>query len=245
MSDSTARSSGRRPGRFVAGVDGCRTGWVVALRDLGTQSLSVRWVANFTDVLALPEAPTFVAVDMPIGLLDAAAPGGRECDRQGRALLGSPRCSSVFTPPVRAALCATTHPTAHAMNRASSPAGIGVTLQAFGILRKLREVDDAMTPALQDRVFEVHPELSFLAMAGRPARHGKKKAAGRSERLALLAAAGFSGVPARVTGAAPDDVLDAVAACWSAERLHLGTAARLPAEQPPRDARGLRMEIWG
>ncbi|MDP9152416.1 MAG: DUF429 domain-containing protein, partial [Myxococcota bacterium] len=116
--------------------------------------------------------------------------------------------------------------------------------QAFGILRKLKEVDDAMTPALQGHVFEVHPELSFLAMSGHPAGHGKKRAAGRTERLALLAAGGFSGVVARVAGAAPDDVLDAVAACWTAERLHAGAALRLPSGPPPVDGRGLRMEIW-
>jgi predicted RNase H-like nuclease len=217
---------------------------VVALCDLGARNLTLRVLARFSDVLALPEVPAVVAVDMPIGLLDVAVQGGRQCDREARALLGSPRCSSVFPPPVRAALGATTHAAAQAANRASSPACIGLTLQTFGILRQLKEVDDVMTSSLQTRVFEVHPELSFLAMAGRPALHGKKKASGRAERIASLEAAGFRNVGARVAGAASDDVLDAVAACWSAERVHLGSAARVPAGPPPVDARGLRMEIW-
>jgi predicted RNase H-like nuclease len=42
--------------------------------------------------------------------------------------------------------------------------------------------------------------------------------------------------------AAPDDLLDAVAAAWTARRLVEGVAERLPAE-PAVDRRGLRMEI--
>jgi predicted RNase H-like nuclease len=62
-------------------------------------------------------------------------------------------------------------------------------------------------------------------------------------RLALLTAADLSDIPTKLAGAAPDDVLDALAACWSAERIHLGTAETLPIGSAPVDARGLRMEI--
>ncbi len=47
-------------------------------------------------------------------------------------------------------------------------------------------------------------------------------------------------MPSRV--AAPDDLLDACAAAWTAGRVAKGAAERLP-ETPPTDARGLRMEI--
>jgi predicted RNase H-like nuclease len=43
-------------------------------------------------------------------------------------------------------------------------------------------------------------------------------------------------------GVARDDILDAMAACWTAERIVSGEALCLP-DDPPRDARGLRMEI--
>jgi predicted RNase H-like nuclease len=120
---------------FVAGVDGCRGGWVVALHDLGTRTLTLRVLPRFADVLSLSEAPIVLAIDMPVGLLDAAVAGGRACDREARALLGSPRCSSVLTPPVRAALAAHTHAAALVGNRASDPFRIGISLQAFVILR--------------------------------------------------------------------------------------------------------------
>jgi predicted RNase H-like nuclease len=41
---------------------------------------------------------------------------------------------------------------------------------------------------------------------------------------------------------ANDDLLDAFAACWSAERVLAGRARTLPA-MPPMDEHGLRMEI--
>jgi predicted RNase H-like nuclease len=40
-----------------------------------------------------------------------------------------------------------------------------------------------------------------------------------------------------------DNILDAHAACWIAERIYKGTAVRIP-ENPPVESRGLRMEMW-
>jgi predicted RNase H-like nuclease len=229
---------------FVAGVDGCRSGWVIALRNVRTGALSVHVVATFAAILSLPEAPRVIAVDIPIGLLDAAVAGGRRCDRDARSLLGSPRSRSVFSPPVRAAMHATTHAEASRANRASSPSSIGLSIEAYGILGKVREVDDVITAALQARVREVHPELCFYAITGHPPRYAKKRAAGRAERLRALAAVGFVGLPKRVAHAARDDVIDAAAACWTAQRVHGGLGERLPVGDVPRDSRGLRMEIW-
>jgi predicted RNase H-like nuclease len=45
-----------------------------------------------------------------------------------------------------------------------------------------------------------------------------------------------------VRDVADDDMLDAVAALWTATRLYEGTAETLP-DEPPLDAAGLRMEI--
>jgi predicted RNase H-like nuclease len=55
----------------VAGVDGCRAGWVVVH---GHRAV-VR--ATFADVMAALPDDTVVAVDMPIGLVDEHQPGGR------------------------------------------------------------------------------------------------------------------------------------------------------------------------
>ncbi len=229
---------------FVAGVDGCKKGWVVALRELATGATSISVVTTFADVLALPDTGV-IAVDIPIGFLDAAASGGRECERVARPLLGHPRRSSVFSAPVRSALSASAFAQACSLNRASSAIGLGISQQCFALFDKLREVDAAMTSAQQARVFEVHPELCFYEMAGgAAAKHRKKSTAGRTERIHLLSATGFRAPSHAPSGAAMDDVLDALAACWTAQRIHARTAIQLPAGAVPLDARGLRMELW-
>jgi predicted RNase H-like nuclease len=230
----------------VAGADGCRAGWLVVVAGAG--EATVRVVPRFADVLTVAADARIIGVDMPIGLLERAVPGGRECDRQARRLLGRRGCC-VFTPPVRAALTADDYAAALAANRASSPARLGISIECFGLFVRLREVDAALTarPALAGRVREVHPELAFRAMAGAPAGLPPKRSpAGRAQRLALLAARFADVTRAAATpprGAAADDVLDAHAVCWSAARIARARAVCLPA-RPPRDARGLRMAIW-
>ncbi|MGH8614797.1 MAG: DUF429 domain-containing protein, partial [Gammaproteobacteria bacterium] len=94
---------------WLAGVDGCRGGWFVVLfhRTRASPGLAdLRFVLcrSFSELVNLRENPSPIALDIPIGLLDQAQPGGRSCDRAARALLGRGRASSVFTPPTRAAL---------------------------------------------------------------------------------------------------------------------------------------------
>ena len=233
---------------WVAGVDGCRAGWVVVLVEAyaaATQIPDIRLCPRFDAVLTLEPAPIVVAVDIPIGLLDMPHPGGRTCDQQARRLLGR-RASSVFSPPSRHILAATRYEQvrAHGMSR-----------QAFGILPKIREVDRLMTPVLQQLVYEAHPELAFRSLAGHPMQHNKKTPAGREERLRALAGApGMSLQDLRHTLArtqktfkrtqmAPDDLLDAYVLTWTAGRIASAQGSRVPASAPV-DARGLRMEIW-
>jgi predicted RNase H-like nuclease len=202
---------------WVAGVDGCRAGWVVA-----DSASGVTVVPSFAEILAV--GYDVVGVDMPIGLLTVA--GARACDVEARRLVGARR-SSVFPAPSRAALAWTTWAEA-----------VGISKQTFNILSKVREVDALMTPTLQTRVCEVHPEASFSVLAGAPMAWPKRTPAGRAERMAALSVGGS--VP-RLPGAAPDDVLDAMAVLWSALRVARGVERRLG--DGAIDVRGLRMEI--
>ncbi|QKT02528.1 DUF429 domain-containing protein [Ectothiorhodospiraceae bacterium 2226] len=235
---------------WLAGVDGCPRGWVAVLRDTDSGALHVRVVAALQELLEVPEAPRVIAVDAPIGLLEAAEPGGRACDRGARALLGRPRASSVFSPPVRGALVAVDdYRRACDINRASASCRLGISRQCHAIFPKLAELDALITPALQARVREVHPELSFFALnGGQPVVERKKGRVGRARRLALLETAWGRELGAlmrdvRGSGAARDDIVDAMAACWSAERIWRGAAQCVPTA-PPLDTRGLRMAIW-
>lgn len=151
---------------WVAGIDGCRAGWIavcMALHAQATWEPQICLYHQFGDLLAACPPLAVLAIDIPIGLLDTPQPGGRTCDRQARRLLGR-RASSVFSPPGRSCLEATQYAQVRTQ---------GVSRQAFGILPKIREVDRLITPALQSRVHEAHPELAFQALTGSPLRDNK------------------------------------------------------------------------
>lgn len=191
--------------------------------------------ASFADVLDELPGDTVVAVDIPIGLADRYEVGGRECDRLARARLGPVRGTSVFPAPPRPALGARTLTETRSL-------GWPATKQALNIAAKIEQVDRVMTPELQGRVFEVHPELSFAAMNGDgPVPAPKRSPSGSRQRCALLQRNGVV-VPERPRGAAVDDLLDACALSWSARRVADGIASSATGT-PSRDRRGLRMEI--
>lgn len=233
---------------WVAGVDGCRAGWVVALRDLRQFSWQLFVATTFEEVLDHTRSAVIIAIDIPVGILDWAPKGGRDCDREARRLLGRPRQCSVFSPPCRAALGATSFRDAQNLNH---PAGL--TLQSFSLFPKMREVDAVMSHEMQARVKEVHPEMCFFSAAGgKPMTHGKKSRPGRDERLAVLAGLYGSDWEAwwdRIQSLFDrrrvlfDDLLDAHIAAWTAERIYKGVAERVPRD-PPVDSHGLRMEMW-
>jgi len=240
--------------RWVAGVDGCPAGWVVVLSQIeGRAAPMVRVVFTFAEVLALPERPEVIAVDIPIGLPDKAGLGGRAPDIAARAVLGA-RQSAVFSVPARAAVMEVDYRAACDVAYAHSDPARKVSKQTFNLFPKIREVDALMTPELQGRVFECHPEAAFWAMAGERALELPKKVKSRPNppglelRRGLLEAAGFpraflEAVPFPRAVAGADDVLDACACAVTASRIVAGVARRFP-EKPLVDGRGLRQEIW-
>jgi predicted RNase H-like nuclease len=201
----------------VAGVDGCRAGWVVALGPPGRPPTSVRVVSRFLD--ALDGDPAVVAVDIPLGLSED---GPRACDVEARRLLG-PRRSCVFPAPPRAVLGASGF--AEALTRSRAAVGRGLSLQAWHLVPKIAEVDTAVDTGAE-AVVEAHPEVSFARLAGAPVDSPKRTAEGAAARRALLGPL-LGAVPSRLAGAAPDDVLDALVLLWTAGRHHHGRSSSL------------------
>lgn len=236
---------------WVAGADGCRGGWIAAFVD--GDAVRVRVVARFADVLAAPERPAVVGVDIPIGLPEATGPEGRGPERAVRRLLGA-RQSSVFTVPSRQAVYAGDYREACRLALATSDPPRKVSRQLFMIAPKIREVDETLraAPALAGRVHEVHPEVAFWRLNGEQALAQPKKvkgqpfAAGLALRRELLAGEGFA---AAVTAAAPppgahaDDLLDALACAAIARRILAGRARPFP-DPPLADGFGLPIAIW-
>ena len=241
---------------WVAGVDGCRGGWLVVLRPLyNAGEAQAHLFKTFAAVLEIEPRPTIIGVDMPIGLPDVSGRGGRSADVAARAYLGG-RQSAVFAVPSRAAVMESEYPRACEVAFSTSDPPRKVSKQCFHLFPKIREVDDLMSEPLQARVFECHPEVGFWALNGEQPLALPKKVKSRPNepgldlRRNLLAAAGYdrhlisgrAGLAARNVG--PDDLLDACACAWTAARIHLGSARRFPVD-PTRDSKGLRMEIWG
>jgi predicted RNase H-like nuclease len=230
-------------GARAAGADGCRAGWICIVRERAGGLGSAAYATADALFAQIPRSAV-LAIDIPIGLAER---GARECDGAARRLLGSRR-SSVFPAPLRCVLAARSFEQACRIRARREDKRM--SRQAFGIVAKVREVDAALRAdvARARTVREVHPELCFAAWSGAPLAHSKKTPAGRAERLALVAGSFGSSAFAAVRSrhprrdAADDDILDAFAALWSAERLLRGEAEWLPAE-PPLDACGLRMEI--
>ncbi|MEA2463634.1 MAG: hypothetical protein QOJ98_1381 [Acidobacteriota bacterium] len=229
----------------IVGADGCRSGWFCVFEEL--PSLRIRWEVFPTIRALFAAAPDIelLAIDVPIGLTDA---GRRACDVEARAFLGPRRGLSVFDAPIRPAL--------HAANyRDACDASFAVqnkklSQQSWAIYPKIREIDDLLRHRadLRERIYEVHPEVSFAAWKGAPIVEPKKKRPGFSVRHDLVSRHFGSGAYAAVRplylrkNVANDDILDAFAALWTAERIVLGDAKSLPAD-PPIDSAGLPMRM--
>jgi predicted RNase H-like nuclease len=208
---------------LVTGVDGYRKGWVaVALDPSGDVQVSTH--PSFSEVLS--SQARVIAVDIPI---DPPGLGVRATDAGARAFVGGSRASSVFSTPPRAALEARTFAEANEIARTIT--GKGITQQAFALGRKILEVHTLAE--VDERVIEMHPEVSFRELAGEPVLESKHTAAGLTRRRELLEAAGVV-LPGAVPGVPEADLLDAAAGAWTAARYAEGKAQALPAEHAGR-----------
>lgn len=248
---------------MIAGADGCKAGWIAVLRD-GAETVA-RVFAHFEQLVdALPD-DAVIAVDMPIGLPERIGRGGRGPESLIRPLLGQ-RQSSVFQIPSRAAVYAERGPfenatelrDAHArasiVARQTSEPAKSVSIQAFCLFPKIREIDRLLIdrPELRARVIEAHPELAFWRLNGERAMSlpkkikGKVNPAGMEERKTLLESQCIprdllDGLPPR--GVSEDDLLDAAAMLLIAARHAQGLAIPFP-DPPHADAHGIPIAIW-
>lgn len=251
--------------RPVAGADGCKAGWIAVCRPRQSAGPAVSVHASF-DVLvqALP-VDAVVAVDMPIGLPDRVTHGGRGPETAARRHLGA-RQSSIFSIPSRAAVYAepgpfaswdealAAHRRANAIARQTSDPPKSISIQAFFLFSRIREIDELLRQeaALRSRIVESHPELAFWRLNSERPMTLPKKIKGRinppgmEERRALLARHGFDAdflrqVPP--SGAGDDDFLDACAMMLIAERHALGLTRPFP-DPPLTDSHDISICIW-
>jgi predicted RNase H-like nuclease len=232
---------------WVAGADGCPAGWLVVFRSTSGQDPRAEIFERLACSLTAPERPKIIAVDIPIGLPAKSEQGGRSAETSARQVL-SLRKPSIFPAPSRPVLQAKSFREARDIEKRNSVLAKTLTKQVFNILPKIRELD-GMSAAYSGVIFECHPEVSFWAMNNKVEMSvPKKKSQGFDERCKLLAQHGYKHSFLRVRVGSHkehsrDDLVDACAAAWTAERILRRNAIRFPAESAP-DEIGHEMAIW-
>jgi predicted RNase H-like nuclease len=207
-------------GEGVTGLDACAGGWVaVTLPTAGDPSAPATASARMTPTLDGLSLTGVVGIDMPLGLL---ADGWRDADALARRALGR-RGVTVFAIPPRLVWEQPTY--AEANRTCRQLTGKGLSAQTWGLRGKLLEAD-AYRRKSPSHLYEVHPELAFAALAGAPLQESKHTPPGLAVRRDLLNRAGLI-LPAKLPGAAENDLLDAVAVAWSARRIAAGHAVTL------------------
>ena len=228
---------------WIAGVDGCRGGWIASWCETERGIVECRMRARFDDVMQAHPDAAVIAMDMPIGLVAA---GERACDAAARRVLGRRACT-IFSTPVLAAVQAETYALANKLHRHAT--GKGLTYQAYALAPKIRQVRTAALASPRSRIRECHPELAFAAMqGGAPVAVSKTTHAGLFARRKLLERAlgeAFDDAEqqaAGLRGFATDDPYDALALAWTAGRILRGEAGVLAGE-PSLDGAALPLEI--
>lgn len=224
----------------IAGIDGCRSGWLVVEACLNLTRAEFRIAPNWNAIASDAEV---IAVDMPIGL---SRNGVRQCEVAARKII-SPHISRVFKTLPRGALKFPQNDWLSA-NQWSKENGFGgISKQIWAIRPKIIEIDRALTLEMQARVYEAHPELAFARLNKGAPLESKHTAEGLAARKRLLQRAGFKDLDdwlqrLRRTGAKADDLLDACVLVLTAKNVLQKTAKFAPTEIE-RDSRGLRMAI--
>ena len=207
---------------LTLGVDAARGGWIAVALEEG-RFVDAALARRFPGVLERFPDAAVVGVDIPIGLPE---PGTRRrADIEARRVVG-PRRSSVFFTPSQAALEALTYGEARTIAPSTSAQGWALRTAILDVAR----IEDP-------RLHEVHPEVSFAALAGATLAFGKRTWNGQRERVRLLAGAGID-LPDRLDAGlvAADDVLDAAVAAWTATRIAVGEHVTLPGDPQPGEA---------
>jgi predicted RNase H-like nuclease len=197
----------------VVGIDAARGAWLAVVLDDG-RFASTTFAGTIVEILTAHEDARAVAIDIPLGIIESY---GCDADKAARRFI-KPRGSCVFPTPPRPVLEAPDYDAARSVS--VERGWPKPTRQSYGMRHRIVEADRAAQ--LDDRLFEVHPEVSFCGLAGEPL-DSKKTLDGLTQRSEALASAGI-----QLVGAVDDDLLDAAVAAWSADRYARGKALPLP-----------------
>jgi predicted RNase H-like nuclease len=222
----------------VVGVDGFKDGWVAVALEDGAFA-EARCFGKLDELVHAYPGAKAIGIDIPIGYPEK---GPRQADLEARKALRA-RGRSVFDAcPPQLLECADF---AAARARADKLGLPCPSQQSFALVPKMRDAERmSRTDA---RLHEVHPEVSFMWMAGGESVAASKRTwSGFWLRHKLLVKQGIKVPPDFDNGelVGIDDVLDAAAAAWSAHRIVTGEARSYPEKPTQLDAAGRPVAIW-
>ena len=229
--------------KIIAGIDGSKGGWVcvsACLNDIKNPKFEV--FSKFDEIIN--KKFNLVLVDMPIGLEKKLIKGGRDVDREARAMLYKNK-SSIFNPPSRMTLKAKDYPEANKINKNQ---GLGLSKQSWFLIKKIKEIDKLLKIKRRPKIFESHPELIFQVMKGEAVETKKSTAEGIKERINLLLANGFNKkfinkfINKKDKFYKDDDFIDSCSLFWSAIRVSNGEEINIP-NTIIKDEKGIIMQM--
>ncbi len=166
---------------YVFGIDGCKAGWIVA-EEVNKNELKIRLFSSLSQLEILAKNEVTVGIDIPLQIHDR---GFRRADSEARALLKS-RASSIFSAPAKKTLLAKTYTDACEVN--FSVCGKKISKQSWFLFKKIKRSQITFLQKKNNlKLYEVHPELSFMAMNNmKVLEYGKKTVEGFDLRYRLL-----------------------------------------------------------
>jgi len=234
----------------IAGVDGCKDGWIAAFCPVINKPMpEFKIYDTFRELIERMPDSSLIMIDIPIGLADEDS---RQCDIEARKKLDV-RGSSVFPTPIRAVVedprSQMDYAYAVGVSQQNHKRQKGISKQTHAILPKIAKVNELMTPELQNRILETHPELIFWALNHGEPLPPKKTEKGKKRRIEILDKI-FPGIEKEIYAKAKefckeakiDDVIDACACLATAILFLTHKTTKIPTE-PETDKKGLRMEM--
>ena len=213
----------------IFGIDGCKFGWVVA-EERTKGDLSIRLIKDLNDLESISSQKSIAGIDIPLAIHEK---GFRMADAEARTLLKS-RSSTIFSAPALETLHSDNYTAACEINE--SICGKKISKQSWFLFSKIKEARKIFCkPNKKIKLYEVHPELSFMAMNGmRVIELGKKTDEGFKIRHKLVKKLfpkfDFDKIRANFkrSDVADDDILDAIAVLWSTQKIIANMASYVP-----------------
>lgn len=166
----------------IIGLDGCKGGWICATIIVANTKpiLTIDFIESLNKLVNTPFTIGFA--DIPIGLTEFEFK--RTLDEKMRKVISKKRKSSIFTAPCRNAVYADSYENAKKANLIET--GKSISIQAWNICPKIREMEDFILKNPVINLWESHPELCFEKLNNKPLLYKKKDPLGKHERLIIL-----------------------------------------------------------